>query len=477
MKPRVIIVGAHETGANLARRMCAAWDVSVVDSDAEVLASELLSECLSVLQGDGTSALVLDRAGAGGAHALVAVTGEDGVNLEVLRVAGREFEIENLYAVLEDSETEPRYRELGVELVDRSQACSALLESRIERRKVATNIGLGRGEIMEVEVLANSSVIGYRLADLRPRQWLVGAVYRDGELIVPHGDTVLQEGDRVVIIGNPEILSSIATLIGAGESEFPLHYGANIVALGTAETLPLLDEVAYLLQSTAARQLELVLPRGQQPPSGLMGRCRELGLPVAVTPRPEEASQALVAEAALGDVGLQVLAPRPLPALARVGLRRSSTVKLVDLLSSPVLVGRGSFPYERVLLVLAELPFHQRAAQVAFDLVRKIGARKIGARLTLGVVHQPELVVGAEMREEVEERRRQLENLASMYHLEVELRVLEGNPIRQVVQVSGEYQLLVLPYQRRRSSFLTRPDVAQNLIHQARCSVLAMPHD
>jgi len=52
---------------------------------------------------------------------------------------------------------------------------------------------------------------------------------------VPHGDTVIQKGDRVVVIGDPAILPSIATHIGSGESEFPRHYGSNIVALGNRD--------------------------------------------------------------------------------------------------------------------------------------------------------------------------------------------------------------------------------------------------
>ena len=39
----------------------------------------------------------------------------------------------------------------------------------------------------------------------------------------------------------------------------------------------------------------------------------------------------------------------------------------------------------------------------------------------------------------------------------------------------GDFDLLVLPYRRKRRSSLTRPDVGQNLLHRARCSVLVMP--
>jgi Trk K+ transport system NAD-binding subunit len=35
---------------------------------------------------------------------------------------------------------------------------------------------------------------------------LVVGVHRNGEVLVPHGETVLQRGDVLVVVGNPEAL-------------------------------------------------------------------------------------------------------------------------------------------------------------------------------------------------------------------------------------------------------------------------------
>jgi hypothetical protein len=469
MKPAVLIVGAGETGAHLARRLREHWAVTVIDIDPEAREQDLLHGC-EILAGDGTSALVLRRAGAEKARTLVATTGDDESNLEVLRVARRDFGIEELYASMASAGFEGHYRELGVEVVDRHMSCSALLEARLERRTVATNIGLGEGEIMEVEVLANSSVIGQRLADLSPRRWLVGAVYRDGQLIVPHGDTVIEEGDRVLIIGEPAVLSLIATHIGSGESEFPLHYGSKVVAMCSPGLRGLLGEINYLLESTAAQHFEVIGGPEVTLDPEVTRCCDTSGFALEFINTEDPSPLSLADEAARRDVGVLALEPKPLSFWCRIGLARSDTAKLIDLFSSPVLVARGTFPYRRVLLALVELPFPTSAAQLAIDL-----ARMIEAGLTLVVVHQPELVVGSQLREEVDERRREVLRLAGLYHLPVEVEVLDGNPIEVMTTRSEDCDLMVLPYRRRRSSSLTNPDVAQNLIHRARCSVLVMP--
>jgi Trk K+ transport system NAD-binding subunit/nucleotide-binding universal stress UspA family protein len=469
MKPAVIIVGAGDTGAQLAERLSGDWEVTVVDPDVEALARDQLDGA-RLVRGDGSSALVLREAGAGEIKTLVAASPDDEVNLEVLKVARRDFGIENLFAVVHENGFEQRYEETEAQVVNRHLSCSALMASRLEHRKVATSIGLGEGEIMEVQVLANSSVIGRALADLSPRRWLVGAVYRAGELIVPHGDTVIEEGDRVVIIGDPEILSSIATHIGSGESEFPLHYGSKIVALDTPDLESLLPEAHYLLHATAASHLEVISGDGTPPSAELLRCCEDPKFTIEPITTDASGPMKLTEEAARRDVGVLLLPPDRLSLWASIGLARSKTVKFIDLLDAPALIARGSFPYDRVLLVMAELPFPNRAAQLAIDLVRMVDAD-----LHLAVVHQPELVMGSQLREEVQERRRQVEQLAGLYHVNVRVEELEGNPIEAVVKHSAGFNVVVLPYKRRRRSSLTSPDVGQNLIHRVRCSTLVMP--
>ena len=472
MKPRILIVGAGDIGAHLARRLNISWEVTVLDRDPSALETPLLADVHTRLAGDGTSAMILKQAGAEHADTLVAATDDDEVNLEVLALARERFKIENLYAVMQGETFEARYRELpDVEVVDSNQACSALLESRIERRKVATDIGLGEGEIIEVEVLANSSVIGHRLADLHPRRWLVGAVYREGRLIVPHGDTVLLEGDRVVLIGEPEVLGAIANHIGAGESRFPLHYGSNIVVMDSPGLTPHLAELRYLLENTAALTLDLLTTGGKDPTPAITAAFSELKISHTVSRDAEDTPMALARRAALKDAGILALEPREQDLWSRVGIRRTQTVQIIDKVRCPVLICRGSHPYQKALLCLHEAPIQLEAAQLAIDLTRTLEGT-----LTLAVVHQPDLVVGAEARKELDKARREVEDLCRLYHLELKVLTLEGNPIKQTLAACKDFDLLVMPYRRNQRASLTRPDVGQNLIHSAPCSVLVMPH-
>jgi Trk K+ transport system NAD-binding subunit len=477
MKSRIVIAGLGETGFDLARKLAHNWRVVGIDTDRgaiERVGEDLDAEHdVSLHVGDATSALVLKHAELGGVHAVVTCTGSDEINAEVCRVARDSFQVENLFALMYSVAWEDHYRNEGIELVSQDRACSAILESRVERgQKVATGVGLGDGEIVEVVVLPNSSVVGRSLAQLRPRRWLVGAIYRDGALIVPHGDTVIAAGDRVLLVGDPAVLPSIASLIRSGESEFPLHYGTHVVGLCGPEIERVVDEAAYLIEATRADRFEVLACEAEASSlTSLEARCHAAKLPYRITAATSGTLPALADAAAERDVGVLIVPPEPLGLLSRIGLRRSPMAEVIDRITSPVLMSRETYPYRRVMLVLAELPLPTMAGQAAIDLVRIVGGD-----LILGVVHQPDLVAGTELREEVEERRLEIENLAGMYHVDITVHEFEGNPIVEIEQASREYDLLVLPFKRRRKAFLTRPDVPLNLLHRAHCSVLAMPY-
>jgi uncharacterized protein len=453
MRPSIVVAGLGETGSDLVARLRVNWEVIGIDVDEAAVRAlepqERETEQLRLYVGDACSGLVLQRARIDDAHAVVACAGSDEVNLEICRLARSRFDVKNALALAYTLDGLERYKAEGISVVSQDRACAALLESRVERgQRVATGIGLGQGEIVEVEVLPSSSVAGKSLKELRPRRWLVGAIYRDSELIVPHGSTVIETGDHVVVIGEPEVLPHIASLIRSGGSEFPLRFGSRLVAVGGRGAESLADEAAYLIEFTRATRFE------------------------ALAPDAVDSLASLVAAAEGRDLGVLLLEHEPLPFLSRIGLGRSRTARVMDRVHAPVLVCRRSFPYRRVLLVLAELPFPMDAAEVAIDLVRKLDAE-----LHVAAVQQPELVVGAEAHEEMAGVAGDIEALASMYHVEVRTHRLVGNPIQVIENVAGDYDLLVVPHARGRKTFLTSPSVSLNLIHRVPCSVMALPYD
>jgi amino acid transporter/mannitol/fructose-specific phosphotransferase system IIA component (Ntr-type) len=65
-----------------------------------------------------------------------------------------------------------------------------------------------------------ASFIGRRLAELSlPKDLLVAMIRREGRMVVPHGSTMLEKGDRLTIIGEPKAIQRMARGIEAEEAE------------------------------------------------------------------------------------------------------------------------------------------------------------------------------------------------------------------------------------------------------------------
>jgi len=70
----------------------------------------------------------------------------------------------------------------------------------------------GKAEIFEVIVSDKSKVVGKKISKLRIKEGIIVAIERDGDIILPKGDTVIKAHDLVTIFAktkNVERISSI----------------------------------------------------------------------------------------------------------------------------------------------------------------------------------------------------------------------------------------------------------------------------
>ena len=421
-KPRVIIAGAGQSGRALSARLQALWEVVVVDLEGD---KEPMLPGVTFVSGDATSSLVLKQAGMEGAAAAIALTGRDEVNLEFCRLARMIYQVPQVLSTTRQSDQVKVFEELGVLTMSRPDSVASTLQSRLERGKRTTaDVGLGQGEILEVTVLPNSPVIGKSMIDLSPQAWLVAAIYRKGTLVVPHGQTCVEEGDRVLLVGDPAILHSIADFFRAGESEFPLQYGNKIVI-----THPQLEgEAQYLADHT----------------------------------------KALGTTTAYEEAGCVTLLPPPRQWWDNLGLSRSAFLQQVERPRVPVLLARGTFPYHSIVVAVG--PGSGGEVELAIDVARMLSIAKI----TAVVVLPPTLVSGADRLQGLEHALESAVRSGKAYRMEVVPVTLHGNPVHQILEFSRDFDLLVMGHRPGRGVKLTRPDVSRLLLLKSQISTLVL---
>jgi len=103
----IIIAGCGTLGAELAGKLAEANEVTIIDNN--INAFEKLPYCYNgfTFNGDVNNAGVLEEAGIQNANALIAVTGNDVLNIFLSLISKKIYHVERVYAGL----TDPRFRD------------------------------------------------------------------------------------------------------------------------------------------------------------------------------------------------------------------------------------------------------------------------------------------------------------------------------------------------------------------------------
>lgn len=446
---KAVIVGAGATTRELMRRLGDSWDVVVIDSDpARLAAAELVRDVTSI-HGDGSSAVVLRDAGIDSASTVVAGSGSDDVNLEVVKLA-RDAGAEHILAISRIPERSDEYRAVGVDVIVPSSLAARDLEIAMEPRKLAsTTFSAGRAEAIEIEITPDSPVQGKALKEIHSELWVVAAILRDGNLVVPHGATRLLTGDRVTIVGSAADFSQLVRTFAGGVSRFPLNFGRKVVvALNKRADLdgPVAEAAHFARNSNAASILVVHTRLGAIKSSAtaeeveaLLEQANPKALGVEVEFREVEGSPYRARRAVATDESVGVI----VAAMPRNSFLRaySGIPKLLNELAParvPILLARGETHFDALIAPSRRTVSGDTAGRAAIDIARTSGARVVGV-----AVANPSFMG----RDDLMEKRNAtswLRREASVQDVIVERHVVRGNPVRVIADVTERDRLLVV---------------------------------
>jgi len=108
---------------------------------------------------------------------------------------------------------------------------SSLYEELPNVPVIAKNIGLGKGEIMEVLVPFGSSYAYRHVGSVSHRKWRIVIMYRSEKQILPNSATMIKPNDRLIIAGNPTLLEEVYSSITERKRLFPEPFGKNLYLL------------------------------------------------------------------------------------------------------------------------------------------------------------------------------------------------------------------------------------------------------
>ncbi|MCP4383194.1 MAG: Trk system potassium transporter TrkA [Hyphomicrobiales bacterium] len=208
---RVVIAGGGNIGLYVADALETRGSrakVKIIEASREraIAIADSLKRTV-VLNGDALDQDLLQEADVQDADMLVGLTNDDEVNI-LACVMGKRLGAASNMALINNRSYPAFAGTLGIDATvnPRSVTISKILQHvRRGRIRGVHTIENGLAEVIEAEALETSPLVGKALRDLDlPDGIRVGAIFRDGEVIMPSGEAQIVAKDRVIIFATAE---------------------------------------------------------------------------------------------------------------------------------------------------------------------------------------------------------------------------------------------------------------------------------
>ena len=208
---KIIIVGCGKVGFTIASQLSSEdHDIVIIDPNAAVISSVTDELDIMGIVGNGVSHETLMEAGVKDADLVIAVTNSDEQNLIcclIARKAGHCRTIARVRNPLYHKEVNTFMQEFGISSIINPEYLAADEISRIMQFPSAIKIDRfanGRVEMLHFKVGEDSELIDKPITYVRSninQNILVASVSRNDQVIIPKGDFVFEENDKVTIVG------------------------------------------------------------------------------------------------------------------------------------------------------------------------------------------------------------------------------------------------------------------------------------
>ena len=267
---RIIVVGAGEVGYHLAMRLSEEHDVVVIERDAE-LASRIQSQLdVLVVEGNGASLAILEKAGIENTDLLLAVTNFDEANLIACLIASQ-FDVGLKVARVSNPEYYERHVVLGTEksgadlLINPEKECAREILKLLLRSEASdvAEFADGRIVLLGLPVEAEAPAAGLTLSEIGERvhgdHFLTLAIERNGTSIIPDGSTKLLPGDEIYLLAEAPYLADAYSLLGLERKQVRhvMLLGGGRVGTSLAQMLELEGVQVTIIERSRERCVKL----------------------------------------------------------------------------------------------------------------------------------------------------------------------------------------------------------------------------
>jgi trk system potassium uptake protein TrkA len=260
---RILITGAGEVGFLIASELHADHDVTVIDKDPGACA-RLQDMDVKVLQGNSANARLLQEAGIKKADIVVAVTGNDEVNVITCIVASHLGVRQTIARVSNpeyiDQPVQDR-KEIGISYMicpelamAEDMARSLYFSSMLMNRELAK----GLIELIEFKATEEMNILGPIGNVSLPKSCNIVAINRAGEIFIPKKGDAVQLNDHLMLLCDSKTLPLLRQMLHESQSSPKVMIvGGGMVGFYLANRLEKMGVDVKLIEQNAERCAEI----------------------------------------------------------------------------------------------------------------------------------------------------------------------------------------------------------------------------
>jgi len=301
---------------------------------------------------------------------------------------------------------------------------------------VAQNVGLGKGEIMEVHVPFGSTYAYRHIGSILQRKWKIAALYREDKQILPTNATMIKPNDTLLILGKPIVLDGVYKTINKRMGLFPEPFGKNIYLIldfryDKQNALKYMKEALYLLDKLEEKELCVrILYQNDFALLDTLKNYESDHVSILVSYKDEELDHVITYDIHEYDIGL-IMNSIPTFEADRLKDTLYTSRKLVYLFGNSSLVNTTSS-----VVLMSEDGKMESISSAAFDI-----SETLGLSLTLGDFDPEGDFEGRKMIIE------HYETLTHIFNMDINIEQKVANPIRELSNMQNILQ--IAPFEAR----------------------------
>lgn len=245
---KIVVIGGGKVGKKLSEELSNDHDVTVIEKNTGVINKINSQQDVACINGDAIDYSVQNEAGIDEADLVIGCTSSDEINMFSCLFA-KKLGAKNTIARVRN----PAYynqlnyikEDLGLSMVINPEYVAADEISRLLRFPAAIKVetfAKGKVELMEFKLREGSPIIGLQMSDVikdLKLKVLICAIQRKGDVIIPDGNTVFKEGDKLSIAGSHANLESFLKKVGGWKRKIKtvMVIGASKIAYYLCKSL------------------------------------------------------------------------------------------------------------------------------------------------------------------------------------------------------------------------------------------------